>query len=354
MDTATPGTSRGPEDARDDRPDSIGVTDASGARAQAVPCPVCGQDEPRPYRRDMYRMGALAFHLVRCPCGMVYINPRPDEATLRFMYDDPTYYEEGYTCGVDTMGYFERREEMLAEYDGAYARLERETGLASGGALVELGSAGGFFLEAGRRRGWRVQGVELSPRGVAYSRAEFGLEIFQGPLDEVPYEPGSLDVAVADNVLEHTSDPTATLVRLRGLLRPGGHLLVVVPSYVNSVYFRFTRTLGWLLPRRFLGARMQRILKLEGSGAETCYPYHILEFDRRSLARVIEAAGFELVSIEGSTPIPGHLFRARRPGPAERLQLAVFRALDGLMRAGLAPGTRLRVLARTPRASSVG
>ena len=317
-------------------------------RAVPVPCPVCGRDDPRPYRRAMYRMGALDFHLVRCPCGMVYIHPRPDDETLRYLYDDPTYYEEGYTCGVDTLGYFERREEMLAEYDRAYARLERETGLAGGGSLVELGSAGGFFLEAGRRRGWRVRGVELSPRGVAYSRSEFGLEIFQGELASVPFDAASHDVAVADNVLEHTGDPTATLELLRGLLRPGGHLLVVVPSYVNSLYFRAIRALGFLVPRRFLGERMLRILKLADPSIERGAPYHILEFDRRSLARLVEAAGFELVSIEGSTPIPGHLFRAERPTLGQRMQLATFRSLDTLMRAGLAPGTRLRALARVP------
>jgi SAM-dependent methyltransferase len=296
----------------------------------------------------MYRLGALSFHLVRCPCGMVYINPRPDAATLRHMYDDPTYYEEGYTCGVDTLGYFERRDELLAEYHSAFARLERETGLEGGGDLVELGSAGGFFLEAGRRRGWRVRGVELSPRGVAYARAEFGHEIFQGQLSAVPWEAGTLDVAVADNVLEHTGDPTATLVELRGLLRPGGHLLVIVPSYVNSVFFRLTRTLGWLLPKRFLGERMLRILKLPGSGAEAGSPYHILEFDRRSLRRVIKAAGYEVVDVEGSTPLPGHLFRKPHPTLGERAQLAAFRGLDALMRSGLLPGARLRILARVP------
>ena len=329
------------------RPAEPGIAGpAFDARAEEVPCPVCGDDRPRPYRRDMYRMGSLAFHLVRCPCGMVYINPRPDGRTLRYMYDDPTYYEEGYTCGVDTMGYFERREEMLAEYHESIGRLERETGLAGGGDIVELGSAGGFFLEGARRRGWRVRGIELSPRGVAYAREHFGHEVFQGDLFEVPFERASADVVVADNVLEHTADPTATLAQLGTLLRPGGHLLVVVPSYVNSIFFRMTLALGWLLPRRFLGQRMLRILKLPGSGAETTYPYHILEFDRASLRRVVEAAGYEVVDVEGSTPLPGHLFRSQHPSLGERLQLGVFRGLDRLMRAGLVPGARLRLLAR--------
>jgi SAM-dependent methyltransferase len=319
------------------------------AGTEAVSCPACGEDRPRSYRRDMYRIGEQSFDLVRCACGMVYINPRPDEPTLRKLYDDPTYYEEGYTCGVDTVGYFERRDELLREYDGAIARLEHETGLAGGGDLLELGSAGGFFLEAARRRGWRVRGVELSPRGVAYARAEFGHEVFQGDLALAPWPPGSFDVTVADNVLEHTGDPTATLELLRRLLRPGGHLLVIVPSYVNSPFFRAAQALRWVLPERLVGERMLRILKLSREIERRGAPYHILEFDRGSLCRVIERAGFEVVGVQGSTPLPGHLFREPRPTLGQRAQIAVFRALDAAMRAGLLPGTRLRALARAPR-----
>ena len=313
-------------------------------------CPACGENRPRSYRRDMYRLGEQSFDLVRCACGMVYIDPRPDGPTLRLLYDDPSYYEEGYTCGVDTVGYFERREELLGEYDRAFARLERETGLPQGGDLLELGSAGGFFLEAARRRGWRPRGVEFSPRGVAYAREQFGHEIFQGELVDAPWPRASFDVTVADNVLEHTPDPVATLRELGALLRPGGHLLVIVPGYVNSIFFRATQRLGWLLPKRFLGERMLRILKHSDSPSGRGYPYHILEFDRRSLCRVIERAGFEVVGVSGSTPLPGHLFRQAHPSPGVRLQRGVFRALDALMRCGLLPGTRLRALARVTRA----
>jgi hypothetical protein len=133
-------------------------------------------------------------------------------------------------------------------------------------------------------------------------------------------------------------------------MRPGGHLLVIVPTYVNSPYFRAARDLGRWLPRRLLGAKLLRLLKLDpehDGGA----PYHILEFDRATLLRLLQRAGLEVVSAQGSVPRPAHLFKAARLSPVDWLQRWTFVALDRLMRLGLLPGARLRVVVRRPRSS---
>jgi len=315
-------------------------------QVERVACSVCRARDARAYRAGMYAIGSVRFDLVRCRrCGLVYVDPRPDGPTLARMYDDPEYYVHGYNLGVETQDYFERKDELLAQYDGEVATLEREVG--GPGALLELGSAGGFFLEAARRRGWRTSGVELSPVAARYSKEELGLEVFEGLLADAPYAPASFDVAVADNVLEHTTDPSAVLADLARLLRPGGHLLVVVPTYVNSLYFRLLLTLGRLVPAGLLGGPLLRILKLDPEH-DGGFPYHILEFDRRTLERLVREAGFEVRSSLGSVPFPAHLFKAPHPSLRERALRGIFRTLDALMRRSLAPAARLRVLARKP------
>jgi SAM-dependent methyltransferase len=312
-------------------------------RTESVPCPVCGADSPRDYCAAMYRIGETPFDLVRCACGMVYVNPRPDSATLSALYDDPDYYTEGYNLGVETENYFARRDELIALYEAALAGYEHET-KRSGGDLFELGSAGGFFLEAGRRRGWRVKGVELSGPAAEYSIRELGLDVFRGQLEDAPYPEPSFDLALADNVLEHTTRPDLVLAKLRHLLRPGGHLIVIVPTYVNSIYFRAGMRARRLLPRRFLGRALVKLLKFDEGGAG--HPYHILEFDRATLSRLVERAGFEIVKTERSVPLPAHLFKARNPDLKSRALRAAFSTLDALMRAGFAPGARVRIVAR--------
>ena len=319
---------------------------ALGARAVRVDCPLCGERRPRPYRRGMYAIGPERYDLVRCPCGAVYVDPRPDAAAMARLYSEPAYYTEGYNLGVETENYFERRDELLAQYDREVARLERETARADArGDLLELGSAGGFFLEAARRRGWRVRGVEIAARSAEYSRRELGLEVFQGELEQAPFQPRSFDLAVADNVLEHTEKPHEVLARLRELLRPGGHLLVIVPSYVNSPWFRGLDAVRRLVPRALLGSQLVRILKLDPE-RDPGRPYHLLEYDRRTLLELLRRQGFEVVAVEASLPLPSHLFKTAAGGPRVRLLRGLFRSLDALMRRGLLPGARLRVLAR--------
>ena len=319
-----------------------------GARTVTAACPVCRAESSAPYWENMYRIGEVHFHLVRCPCGMVYVNPRPDDETLAWMYADPDYYHEGYTLGVETEGYFSRREELLELYGDMMAELERELGAP--GRLMELGSAGGFLLEAARRRGWHVRGVEVSAPAVAYARDELGLEIFAGELKNAPYPEGSFDLVIADNVLEHTTDPAGVLEQLWRLLPAGGHLLVIVPSYVNSPYFRLLGRAKRLLPARLLGERLLRILKMDPEH-DGGHPYHLLEFDRRRILRALGQAGFEIRSAQSSLPMPAHLFKTDTRSLRLLALRGVFRALDTLMRLGLAPGARTRVLARRPAES---
>ena len=296
----------------------------------------------------MYAIGEVTFDLGRCPkCGLVYCEPRPDGPTLGRMYDDPDYYTHGYNLGVEEVNYFERKDELLEQYDGEVEALERE--VAGRGAILELGSAGGFFIEAARRRGWSVQGVELSPPAAKYSIEELGLPVFEGLLEEAPFSSESFDVVVADNVLEHTTDPRQVLKDLGGLLKPGGHALVVVPTYVNSLYFRTILRAQRLLPRKLLGGSLLRLLKMDDD-TDGGYPYHILEFDQRTLTRLVRDAGLDVAKVDRSVPYPAHLFRLKSPSPRERLLRTVFRALNLGMRLGIFPGARVRLLAKKPAA----
>ncbi len=310
-------------------------------------CAVCATDDPRPYRAGMYAIGDVRFDLSRCPgCGLVYCQPRPDGPTLGRMYDDPEYYTDGYNLGVETENYFEHRDELIEQYDSEVETLEGEVG--GPGALMELGSAGGFFIEAARRRGWQVKGVELSPPAAEYSKREMGLDVWEGLLEDAPFDAGSFDVVVADNVLEHTTDPHQVLVDLRRFLKPGGHALVVVPTYVNSLYFRTILRLQRLIPRRLLGESLLRLLKMDEK-SDGGYPYHILEFDRPTLERLVRDAGFEIVAVQRSVPYPATLFKNTAPTLVQRAIRGVFRGLNLGMRMGVLPGARVRLLARAAR-----
>lgn len=313
-------------------------------RLVSVPCPVCRQEAAQPYKRNMYAIGEQGFDLVRCACGMVYVDPQPDGATVGWMYDDPDYYTHGYNLGVESENYFLRREELVEQYSAAAAKLAWELGRT--GRLCEIGAAGGFFLEGARRAGFEVSGVELSPPALRFAREEMGLDVFAGEFEDAPIAEESLDCIVADNVLEHSTDLQRLLGVMRRRLKPGGHALIIVPSYVNSPYFRLLDRLRRSIPRGWLGPGLIQLLKLEEDPSRRGMPYHLLEFDRRSLERIVREAGFDIVRNEGSVPLPAEIFKAQRRTPRLLLLAGVFLGLDLAMRAGLAPGARQTLLAK--------
>lgn len=107
-----------------------------------------------------------------------------------------------------------------------------------GSDMLEVGMGIGIFTEKLLSRG-RVFGVELVPEFVEEARRRLGpregLKTLVADIG-APVLPDSLrgstfDTIVCMNVLEHIEDDGALLSRFRGLLRPGGRLVLVVPAY---------------------------------------------------------------------------------------------------------------------------
>jgi 2-polyprenyl-3-methyl-5-hydroxy-6-metoxy-1,4-benzoquinol methylase len=95
---------------------------------------------------------------------------------------------------------------------------------------LELGCAHGGFVSLMRFAGYDATGLELSPWIANYARMTFDVPVVQGPVEQQPIEPGSLDVIALFDVMEHLPDPLATLGHCASLLRPDGILMVQTPA----------------------------------------------------------------------------------------------------------------------------
>jgi SAM-dependent methyltransferase len=96
-------------------------------------------------------------------------------------------------------------------------------------ALLEAGSAGGFFLEAAARAGIRASGVELSEPLVRYARDELGAKVRHG-LFEAGAPPDPVQAVCAFHVLERVDDPAEFLAAARRALAPRGWLALEVSN----------------------------------------------------------------------------------------------------------------------------
>lgn len=114
--------------------------------------------------------------------------------------------------------------------------------------LLEIGSAAGYFLKTMQDAGFAVRGWEISEtmckyanaRGLKTTRQDFlkGAKAHARKKSAQPF-----DIVALFYVLEHIAEQKAAWQHLSQLVRPGGVLLMALPSAAGPV-FRFDRK-GW-------------------------------------------------------------------------------------------------------------
>ena len=127
------------------------------------------------------------------------------------------------------------------------------------GRLFEVGCGHGLLMDEARRRGYEVEGIDLSATAAGYARDVLGLDVHEVSLADFASEPERFNAIVMADVIEHFDDPTAALDRCVDLLAPGGVLCVVTPD-PSSLTARLAGRRWWglvpahtyLLPRRTL------------------------------------------------------------------------------------------------------
>lgn len=114
-----------------------------------------------------------------------------------------------------------------------------------GGRVLDFGCGTGVLFEAALERASAVIGVDLVLTAAKLWKERKGLDRVQllEPAEAMAaIEPGSVDVLVAAEVLEHIDEPKDTLAFFHKVLKPGGSLLVSLPTE-NQAY-RFGRRLA--------------------------------------------------------------------------------------------------------------
>jgi len=77
-----------------------------------------------------------------------------------------------------------------------------------------------------------AQGVDVSPDALAFC-GERGLNnVRLGAAEALPYEDGEFDLVTALDVVEHIDDDVAGLREMQRVLRPGGRVLLFVPTFM--------------------------------------------------------------------------------------------------------------------------
>lgn len=182
----------------------------------------------------------------------------------------------------DTAGYVELNLRPL----GGHARLLELVG--SGKRVLDVGCSSGYLARPLADRGCVVVGIERDPAAAEVARAVCE-EVLVGDVEtmELPFEDRSFDVVLCGDLVEHLRDPEAFLARVRRLLGPGGRVVLSTPNVAN-----------WAMRLSLLAGRWQ--YKERGILDST----HTHLFTRRTLVETLERAGYRLVELDFTVPVP--------------------------------------------------
>lgn len=201
-----------------------------------------------------------AQQIVICKdCCMVYENPRfPAEAII-----------DGYKMSEEE-GHDSQYSMRVSSFFNALKKHERLLP-SLGSKVLDIGTAGGAFLEAANNYGFDAIGLEPSADLVRRG-TDRGLNVVQGTVESHSFPPAHFDMVTLWDVIEHLPDPKNALNETYNLLKNDGVLLINFPDIGT-----------WQA-------------KLAGKKFWWIISVHLHHFTEKSIANIARKTGFEVIS----------------------------------------------------------
>jgi 2-polyprenyl-3-methyl-5-hydroxy-6-metoxy-1,4-benzoquinol methylase len=301
---------------------------------------VCGACGAAGRQRQLIRRLGNSVGVTRCSaCTVTSLRPLPSAEELRRHY--ASYY---LTRADDT----DRQNHLVELHKGVFDYLLRHVRSTPPHAFLDYGFGSGAFLRYAARRAHRAMGADLSPQNVRQLQEAARCDgVTIGLIDLSTNSLGDLcpnhfDVVTLFQVVEHLACPLRLISKLSCLQEPGGLLYLECPNdsaawaHAKNFFHRAARSTAW------------NSLK---------YPEHLHGFNRRSIAALLQAGGYDLVDCgdyayrDGLHQVESEFwwpkFRSHSSSPTlSGLVRSAIPLFDGIMSARFGAGSGLYALGR--------
>ena len=281
-----------------------------------------------------------SHRILRCSaCTFMWLDPQPSEAELHEVYGEDYYRNERFfeANGQTIYGYFDYASERFTKQHDHQRVVDRIIGLLdlpeiSGRRFLDVGCGLGYLLDVADDRGFSVEGIDYNALAVDWIGRKYTFPAVAG--DFMAYEREPYDAVTMLDVIEHLPRPLEALEKSAALTRPGG---IFALSTMDSDSF----------VSRLLGSRLEDFRRTRE---------HLYFFNRRTIRRGLERAGFEVLRIDSyGLTIPMSLLARRAKLALPRAGAVMERLVrwSGLSRQQLHfdPRTKMIVYARKPATS---
>jgi SAM-dependent methyltransferase len=197
----------------------------------------------------------------RCPdCGLIYVSPRPSPQVIQQLYSQDE-------------AHFSAERQLAAAY---YSTLRARHNLliikkyVGQGRLLEIGAGAGCFASQAQKAGFTPYAVESSPVLAQFINGQHKITCKSSLND---FANMRFDIVYHCDVLSHFYDPIEDFRQINNLLADNGLLVFETGNLadVSSGYLGFIDCFQ--------------------------YPEHLFFFGRKSIGKLLDAAGFELIEI---------------------------------------------------------
>ena len=235
-------------------------------------CPVCRSADASTVVARKVRGFPLEFSRCR-NCSLVYQNPRLTRESLASYFSSNLFIQDPEGDKLDELlgysDYFDWDRSYKRTAELRLARLARFK--QPPGALLEIGTATGSFLDAARSSGFRVRGLDLSASFAEIARKNHGLDIDMDYVEEAQLPESHYDVVCNFGGIACWRDPVRALANIRRCLKPDG-IFVLNHFNVDS------------LPGKILGDR-----HFEYNHAS------LVIYSKKTMERCLNQTGFDVV-----------------------------------------------------------
>jgi len=219
----------------------------------------------------------------------------PDSREIVEFYPDTYWWKAGQPRTLKKLESIYRR---IALRDHV-AFITKAVGNRMGLSILDVGCGSGTLLGLLKRRGFRAKGIDSSAEAAKIAKAENGVEVIVGSLEEAHFPDQSFDVVTLFHVMEHVTNPRHVLVEVTRVLKPDGVVVLQVPN-IESWQFKI------------FGAKWYGL----------DIPRHVIDYSRNSMLKLLNDSGF--------SPSRIRHFNLRDNAPA--LVSSLFPSLDPVSR----------------------
>lgn len=201
------------------------------------------------------------YRIVKCcQCGLVYVNPRVSKPYIHELYKNNKSRSFEYYSNLEKIN----RDRFIK----LFYEIRK---YKNSGVVLDFGCSTGAFLRVAEEYGYQIHGVELNSSAAAHARNLLGPNILEGTIDNFSYEKDFFDIIHMGDVIEHLLDPLSTLRIINSFMKRRGLLIISAPNF-NSI--------------------LTKLFQIKPEE-------HLYYFNKGTLSKLIELAGFEVLFIKG-------------------------------------------------------